>query len=34
MQGQRDELDQAINELKEQLEWGASQLAQFRKAAE
>ncbi|MFT4151255.1 MAG: MerR family DNA-binding transcriptional regulator [Paracoccaceae bacterium] len=34
MQAQRDELDQAIGELKEQLEWGASQLASFRKAAE
>ena len=34
MQAQRDELDHAITELKEQLDWGAAQLASFRKAAE
>lgn len=34
MQAQRDELDQAIRELKEQLDWGAAQLATIRKAAE
>ncbi len=34
MQAQRAELDQAIDELKEQMERGAAQLATFRKAAE
>lgn len=34
MQAQRDELDQAIRELKEQLDWGSAQLTAFRKAAE
>lgn len=34
MLAQRAELDHAIDELKEQLEWGATKLAAFRKAAE
>jgi DNA-binding transcriptional MerR regulator len=33
MQRQRDELDEAIAELREQLEWGAEQLSAFRPAA-
>lgn len=33
MQRQRDELNEAIAELREQLEWGAEQLAAFRRPA-
>lgn len=33
MQRQRDELTEAITELREQLEWGAEQLAAFRRPA-
>lgn len=34
MERQRAELDEAIAELKEQMDWGAGVLAAFRKAAE
>lgn len=34
MQAQRDELDLAITELRQQVDWGAERLAAFRKAAE
>jgi DNA-binding transcriptional MerR regulator len=34
MQRQRAELDEAIAELQDQMEWGARQLAAFRNAAE
>ena len=33
MERQRDELNEAIAELREQLEWGAEQLAAFRRPA-
>ena len=33
MEAQRDELNEAISELKDQLVWGAEVLASFRKAA-
>ena len=33
MERQRDELTEAIAELREQLEWGAEQLAAFRRPA-
>ena len=34
MEAQRSELDEAINELKDQIAWGADMIASFRKAAE